>query len=73
MAHMLNAYELARQGVGIAIYPEAAAAFANEEVCIKKISRPEVTASYVLIWNKQHHLSHIAQEFITHVQSQIQT
>ena len=73
MAHMMNAYELAKQGVGIAIYPEAAAAFANEDVHVKKISKPNATASYVLIWNKQHQLSHIAQEFINHVKSQIET
>ncbi len=69
MAHMLNAYELVRQNVGIAIYPASAADIAREDVCIKTITRPSVTASYVLIWNKTHHLSHVAQEFIAFVKS----
>lgn len=69
MAHMLNAYELVRQNVGIAIYPASAADIAREDVYIKTITRPSVTASYVLIWNKTHHLSHVAQEFIAFVKS----
>lgn len=69
MAHMLNAYELVRQGVGIAIYPSSAADIANSDICIKEIKKPSVKASYILIWNKSYHLSHIAQEFITYIQS----
>ena len=69
MAHMLNAYELVRQGVGIAIYPASAADIANSDISIKEIRKPCVKASYILIWNKSHHLSHIAQEFITYIQS----
>ena len=69
MSHMLNAFELARQGVGVAIYPASAADIANSEICIKKIVKPSVTASYVLIWNKTHQLSHVAQEFVNYVQS----
>ena len=64
MAHMLNAYELARNGVGIAIYPESAGDLADEDICVKRIAKPEVTASYVLIWSKSHSLSHVAAEFI---------
>ncbi|MGN1166313.1 MAG: LysR family transcriptional regulator [Lachnospiraceae bacterium] len=69
IAHMLNAYELVRQQVGIAIYPASAADIADPDICIKTIARPSVKASYVLIWNKKHHLSHVAQEFITYVKS----
>ena len=69
MAHMLNAFELARQGVGIAIYPASAADIANSEICIKKIVNPPVTASYVLIWNKTQNLTHVAKEFIKYVRS----
>ena len=65
VAHMLNAYELARQGVGIAIYPASDSHFSGDsDVTIKKLVDPAVTASYILVWNRRHHLSHAAESFL---------
>lgn len=67
MAHMLTAYELTRQGVGISIYPAAGGSLVYPDVCVREITKPAVTASYVLIWNKSHQLSHVAQQFILYI------
>ncbi len=68
IAHMLNAYELTEQGVGVAIYPAAAAeTIGRDTLCIKKITHPSVTASYVLIWNEKRQLSHAAKEFLNYI------
>ena len=70
IAHMLNAYELTREGVGITIYPAAAAEIAKDpSICIKEIIHPSVTASYVLIWNKSTRLSRVAEEFLQYVKT----
>lgn len=70
IAHLLSAYELTRLGVGITIYPASASDIANmSDVCIKEIVNPSHTASYVLIWNKYHQLTHVAQEFLSFVSS----
>lgn len=68
ISHMLNAYELARMGVGIAIYPASDNHFSKDpEVIIKRLIDPEVTASYLLIWDQRHPLSHAAELFIKEV------
>ncbi|MCC8044421.1 MAG: LysR family transcriptional regulator [Clostridiales bacterium] len=72
IAHMLNAYELTRQNVGITIYPASANIGTDSSVCIKKLVNPQMTASYVLIWNKNHKLSHAAEEFLKYVQGLVQ-
>ena len=65
---MLNAYELARQGVGIAIYPASDNHFSKDpEVIIKRLVDPEVTASYLLIWDQRHPLPHAAELFVKEV------
>ena len=72
IAHMLNAFELTRQGVGIAIYPASAAEVGiSSDICIKELVNPSVTVSYVLIWNKDHQLSHVATEFIHYIKKHI--
>ncbi len=72
MAHMLTAYELTRQGVGISIYPATSGSLAGyPDVCVREIAEPAVTASYVLIWNKNHQLSHVAKEFVNYVTAQL--
>ena len=63
IAHMLNAYELTANGVGIAIYPAAAADYASDGVVIKRIAKPDVTASYVLVRSAERNLSLVAGEF----------
>ena len=54
VAHVLNAYELTEQNVGIAIYPAAAAIYADSrKVITKKLIDPSVTASYYLTQRKE--------------------
>ncbi|MCD8338160.1 MAG: LysR family transcriptional regulator substrate-binding protein [Lachnospiraceae bacterium] len=69
IAHMLNAYELTRQNVGITLYPASANIGTDASVCIKKLVNPQVMASYVLIWDKNRQLSHAAEEFLHYIQS----
>lgn len=72
IAHMLNAYELTEQNVGIAIYPASAADITTgDTVCIKELTHPSVTASYVLIKNKNRQLSHAATEFLTYIKASL--
>ena len=71
ISHMLNAFELVRQGVGIAIYPVSDNHFSGDpSVVIRKLSGPEVTASYILVWDRTKPLSHITQLFIDHIRTQ---
>ena len=64
VAHMLNAYELTEQNVGIAIYPASAAMYADEsKVVIKKLKNPSVTASYYLTKMIGRELTKVAEEF----------
>ena len=72
IAHMLNAYELTEQGVGIAIYPASAGDIASREaICMKRLVNPTVTASYILIWNESRQMPHVAKEFLAFVKSQL--
>lgn len=69
IAHMLNAYELTEQGVGIAIYPAAAAGFsAGSGVSVKRLVEPELTAEYILIRSAAHHPGAVAEAFMDFVQ-----
>lgn len=68
VAHVLSAYELTRQGMGIAIFPSSTSNIVNsDEVVIKEFEDPSPTASYILIWNKHRTLSHAATEFLKYV------
>lgn len=70
VAHMMNAYELSLHGVGVSIYPESISALIHEQdVCVRKVDHPDAYASYALIWKKNHTLSHVAEEFISFIQS----
>lgn len=72
IAHTLNAYKLTEQGVGIAIYPASSGYVgAPDTICVKKIVNPAVTASYVLIWNKEGRLSNVAREFLSFVKARM--
>ena len=45
VAHMMNAYELSKNGVGIAIYPESISSLVRDsEVCIRQINHPDAKA-----------------------------
>lgn len=70
VAHMMNAYELTEQGVGIAIYPASAAEMARDgSICVKRIAQPPIEATYILVWNKNHQLSLVAQKFMEYVEN----
>jgi len=72
MAHVLNAYELALQNVGITIYPAAAGKYAlDSSIGIRKIVDPEITASYEMIYSAERQQSLVAMEFWDYVESQI--
>lgn len=72
IAHILNACELTEQGLGIAIYPASASDIASrDKICIKQLAEPSVTASYVLIWNKNHPLSQVAETFLNYIKAQL--
>ena len=62
-SYMLNAYELTAHGLGITIYPAAAAEYASEDVCIKPLSHPAVSATYILIRSNSRTHSLVAREF----------
>lgn len=63
IAHMLNAYELTANGVGIAIYPASAAKYVSDDVVIKRIVSPDVYANYVLVKSADRKLSNVADGF----------
>lgn len=70
VAHVLSAYELTRQGIGVAIFPASSKNIINtDEVIIKEFVEPAPTVSYILVWNKHRTLSHAASEFIKYVTS----
>ncbi len=63
IAHMLNAYELTAAGVGIAIYPASAGKYVGDDVVIKRIKNPDVSASYALVKSADRDLSKVAEAF----------
>ena len=63
LAHMQNAIELTRQGVGIAIFPGAVADYISDDIVVKKITHPDVYAAYVCVRDKERKLSMVAEKF----------
>ena len=73
VSNMVNACELARQGVGIVIYPASARTLIQDQsVCIKELTEPSIYATYSLIWKKGQQLPHVAEEFLHFVTQKIQ-
>lgn len=73
MAHVLNAYELAAQNVGISLYPAAAGKYAGgTNIGIRKITNPKIKASYVMIHSIERPLSVVATQFWEYVNKQIE-
>lgn len=73
IAHTLSAYELTKQGVGIAIYPESIKdSIDKTEVCTKRLTKPDVYASYLLVWDKNRPLSKVANEFLNMVRDTLE-
>ena len=73
IANVITAYELCRQGLGVAIYPAAATDIITDHksVRVKTISDKGIRASYVLIWSAEHPLTNVAQKFVDHVRADI--
>ena len=71
VAHVLSAYELVRQELGIAIFPSSVKNIVNsDDVIIKEFEDPSPTVSYILVCNKHKTLSHAASEFIKYIKDQ---
>ncbi|MDO5139889.1 MAG: LysR family transcriptional regulator [Eubacteriales bacterium] len=73
--NVLSAYELARQGVGIAIYPGEAESIVDPKVistrvALKAITNPMVKANYVMLSDKNRILPHVVYEFMSFVRKQ---
>lgn len=71
-ANVVTAYELCRNGVGVAIYPAAAADIVKDRgsVRIRTISDPGIRASYVLIYSSEHPLHTLARRFAEYILAQ---
>lgn len=73
IAHTLSATELSSQGVGVAIYPESISNYVNtEKICVKRLTRPNVSATYLLVWDKNRQLSKVASEFLAYVRDTLE-
>ena len=69
IAHMTNAYYLARHHVGISIFPASALEVPSDgSVVIKTIDDPHIRASYILVWNKHHNLNQLSKRFVKMIQ-----
>ena len=73
IANVVTAYELCKEGLGVAIYPAAVEDIVtdNEDIEIREISDKGISASYVLIYSDEHPLHAIAQKFTEHIRSTI--
>lgn len=77
MSNTINAFELAMQGVGVAIYPASTgnlslfSAGREHMLCIKRLVDPVVSAQYVLVRARNRPLSRVASEFVKYVRGQI--
>lgn len=63
-AHMINVRELAKAGIGIAIFPFAKGVMVDDEyVTVKAIDHPEAIASYLLIKSRKRRISPACEAF----------
>ena len=69
VAHVINVHELARAGVGLAIFPQAQGITDDSAVVIKKIDHPDALATYLLIKDKDRPLSKVAESFHSYCSS----
>lgn len=73
LAHMLDAYELAAQNVGITIYPEAAGAYRDDAKVVAKKLLPEVTATYYFSKISGRELPPVAEKFWEYVSDSLKS
>lgn len=72
MDSYLDAAALARNGVGISIFPKTAY-IPNDDVISKELTGDDKTIEYLFAWRKGHPLPTIEERFIDFVKSKIQT
>lgn len=78
MANTVNAFELAEQNVGVAIFPASQGNISKlgfkgerENVCVREIDHPSIRARYVLVRAKNRTRTRVAGEFIGFVREQL--
>ncbi len=72
VAHITNALELARNGVGITIFPNSEGIISSGEgVTVKSIKHKDAVARYYLIWSRERMPSGTAEAFLEHIRSNI--
>ena len=63
-AHMVNVRELAKAGIGIAIFPHAKGIMTDDEyVTVKNIDHPKAIASYLIIKSRKRRISPACEAF----------
>lgn len=67
MSSFLNARELTRQGVGIAIFPKVDDFYTPPGIVEKEIVDPVKTVEYKLVWDSQKELTMLSGRFVEHV------
>ena len=67
MSSFLNARELTRQGVGIAIFPKVDDQYNPTGIVEKEIVDPVKTVEYKLVWDSQKELTMLARRFVEQV------
>lgn len=68
MSSFLNARELTRQGVGIAIFPKVDDNYTPLGIVEKEIVDPVKTVEYKLVWDRQKELTVLARSFVEQVE-----
>ncbi len=69
VAHLINVRELARAGVGIAIFPLAEGVMEEDDrIAVKRIDHPDAVASYLLVWSKNRPMTRAVEEFLEYIE-----
>lgn len=72
VAHLINVRELARAGVGTAIFPLAKGVMEEDDkVVVKEIDHPSAVASYLVVYSKDRPVPRAAEEFLGHIRNSL--
>ncbi|MCR4807944.1 MAG: LysR family transcriptional regulator [Lachnospiraceae bacterium] len=63
LAHMQNAIELTKAGLGISVFPATVSDYSKDGVVIKRLTEPDVFVTYVCVRSKERKLTKLAGEF----------
>lgn len=73
--HIMTAYELARQSMGIAVFPGAAPDFLNDlsggDVVLKKITGPASDPAFVMLYGENRMLPNVVLRFMEHIREAV--